>query len=473
MEKSSSPEHNLLIRDEKKLQIVPFGKTESLFEIEKPYLLLNSKNLSGIITNGRLLVIDNTTFKELNEFPLEQVSQIHFSPNNNFVVTIQKPTVVEKNLSVFRLDDFSRVVDFRSVTHPNNIWPQIRFSNDEKFMFKCLENEIEVFEMTDLSTPLGSVDGVVSFKVADIRIEEHNLDETILLCGRVSEDKKKGKKKSLFSFYRISELKKPIKSFSISHCDEIRIDVADDNKNCLVLSSSAESKSSYYGDYTLYVCNLLYGVITKLISHKEGPILDFAWIDEGKQFLVVGGHQPAELSVYGVDTKKAKMIGNFKANKIYVSPDRRLACIVGFGNVIGDLIFIDLLKQEQIGQAFHRFGGDLVWSPDSKYILSTVLSPRLRVDNEYKVFTYNGDEVFSESFDREVNELKWMENRNVKYEAFAIEKSNKLNEIKEETKNSGSNLSNLDFDNIDFDKHRPATLSSNVPIGMDKPKKKK
>jgi len=49
-----------------------------------------------------------------------------------------------------------------------------------------------------------------------------------------------------------------------------------------------------------------------------------------------------------------------------------------------------------------------MWSPDSRRILTGVLNPRLRVDNGYKVFKYNGDVLNSVDYSHtELYEVLW------------------------------------------------------------------
>jgi len=37
------------------------------------------------------------------------------------------------------------------------------------------------------------------------------------------------------------------------------------------------------------------------------------------------------------------------------------------------------------------------WSPDGRYIMTAILSPRLRVDNGYKIWHYTGSLVHSQN----------------------------------------------------------------------------
>ena len=49
-----------------------------------------------------------------------------------------------------------------------------------------------------------------------------------------------------------------------------------------------------------------------------------------------------------------------------------------------------------------------IWSPDARRILTGVLNPRLRVDNGYKVFKYNGELLNNVDFSQtELYEVLW------------------------------------------------------------------
>jgi len=395
----------------------------NLFELDGASMILTSNAITAIIYSGKLLLFDNQDFTILKEFEHEMVSQISFSPNNKYVVIIQKPTVVSNNLNVVSLSSFETILSLRSQTHPNSIWPQIRFSSDEKYLFKNFGKALEVHEIGESFelNKLGEIEDVVSFEITNINSEEHNIFETVILCGRAVQDKKnKNKKKSYFAFYRISDLSKPIKSFSISICDDIRIDLSKIPSVCLVHSMSDTSHTNYYGDSSLYIAEILFGTFTKVTPKNDGPIIDYRWLDDGKNFIMINGHQPAHLSVYDSEGCFVELLGKYKVNTISISPDNRIACIAGFGNLKGDILFFDLMKKNLIGQAFLNYGGDLCWSPDSKFMIAAVLSPRLRVDNEFIVVSYNGEPIYSEKFDIETFEVKWLENKSIKAEQFEI-----------------------------------------------------
>lgn len=101
-------------------------------------------------------------------------------------------------------------------------------------------------------------------------------------------------------------------------------------------------------------------------------------------------------------------------------------------------------NNSMIGKTKFHCGVNINWSSDSKYLVVAVLSPRLRVDNEYKViyqfllnklnlltyinlkiFTFNGTVVEKENFDTEVYDVNWI-NSILEYSEYKIDKSEGL-----------------------------------------------
>lgn len=80
-----------------------------------------------------------------------------------------------------------------------------------------------------------------------------------------------------------------------------------------------------------------------------------------------------------------KEIVKSKKNFIRISSDSRILCLAGFGNLNGEIELYNLKDYSLIGKTSFFCGVSLNWSFDSKYINVAVLSPRVRIDNEYKV----------------------------------------------------------------------------------------
>ena len=109
-------------------------------------------------------------------------------------------------------------------------------------------------------------------------------------------------------------------------------------------------------------------------------------------------------------------------------------------------------------------------------ILGSVLSTRVKVDNEYRIMKYNGEEVV---VDKNVGEIYdciflYEEDENkIKYDEFEIEKNSKSLENKKKENTGGIKLTST-LGKIEFTNKGKAIPSDDGEIvGLNKKKKKK
>lgn len=415
------------------------NKDNKLLALDNASIIVNSLNLSAVksyihyntqvLIGGIVFIYDTTTLELLRKFEENDlVTALHFSPNNKFLIIIQKPSVTN-NLKIISLQDYTTVCNivlkimqkycFHSTTHPSSQWPQIRFSSNEDYMFRIQKGVLDIYKLDtdslfDPEVKYGTLTGIINFEIAEISNDQ--IKETAVICGKVivqyffknQIDEKTKKKKSLFSFYRLSDLSKPVKEMNISMCDRMSLKISSDRKFVLAQSISDDtSNSSYYGESTLYYADLLYGKFQK-ISLAEGPINDFDWAPNGRFFITCAGHQPSKVTMFDCQAKFVKEICVSTVNTVRISPDSRILCLAGFGNLSGGLEFYRLSDYTLVGKTKFHCGITLNWSQDSKFLLGAVLSPRIRVDNEFKIFTYNGEDVIGDKFNTEVYECDWI-----------------------------------------------------------------
>ncbi len=140
--------------------------------------------------------------------------------------------------------------------------------------------------------------------------------------------------------------------------------------------------------------------------------------------------------------------------------------MAGFGNMNGDLEFYNLKDYKLIGKSNFYCGVTLNWSFDSKYLVGAVTSPRIRVDNEFKVITYNGESLCGQKFTCEIYESNWVYTDPKilgidKIEEFPLEISKeylkKVELDKQKAKNNVSTMRRLDVP------LSAATKKANIP----------
>lgn len=167
------------------------------------------------------------------------------------------------------------------------------------------------------------------------------------------------------------------------------------------------SGKSYYGETGLFFLQSdgEYDCIVPLT--KEGTVHDVAWDPTGRGFVVIAGAMPAHATLY--DNKAAPIFefGAAPRNHVSWSPHGRFLCIAGFGNLRGDMDFWERNKLKKIGSATSNAATTFAWSPDSRYFATATTFPRLRVDNGFKIFRYDGTGPIYQEERGELYDLKF------------------------------------------------------------------
>lgn len=174
------------------------------------------------------------------------------------------------------------------------------------------------------------------------------------------------------------------------------------------------SGKSYYGEAGLYFMNIRAKTQENVILKQEGPVHDVTWSPDGKHFVVVYGFMPATVTLFDSRGQPIADLGTAPRNTAKFSPDGRILCVAGFGNLQGQIDFWDHKKLAKIGTASAHMSAHYEWSPNSEYLVTGVLTPRMTVDNGWRVIHYSGKEVASGKCD-ELWELHW---RPTFYRAF-------------------------------------------------------
>jgi translation initiation factor 2A len=128
----------------------------------------------------------------------------------------------------------------------------------------------------------------------------------------------------------------------------------------------------------------------KEVPVNEGQIHDISWAPDGKQFMVITGYMPSLTVVYDDTCKPLFDMGKIHRNTIRWSPLGRFCIIAGFGNLNGEIDIWDMREQKKIAKCKSPSAASCIWSPDGRKFLTAVLTPRLRVENEFSIYYYDG-----------------------------------------------------------------------------------
>ena len=477
MEATPSQDYKILIRDKKGcFALNPFtSKQSKLFSLPECSQLITAKKHFAVVNAGKLSLYFTKDFSLAKTFDdLDLVTAVDFSPKEKFLVIIQKPSV-QNNLKVINLENYEIAFLFHSTTHPSTQWPQISFNmNEDYYIYRHIKTTIDIYKINvgaKEATKFGAIENVIAYEKAEYKNEKGESENAILVGKVVPTPNGKGKK-CFFSMYNMNDLTKPMKEMNVSLTDRMKLKLSPDNKYILIQAINDNTSSqSYYGASSLYYTDIETLKFVKF-ALPEGPIHDFDWCPDGNNFIICSGHLPSKTSLYNKEGKLVKDICIGKFNRVKISPDSRIVALCGFGSLNGDIEFYNLENYQLIGKYNFFCCVNFNWSGDSKYLLGAVLSTRVKVDNEYRVIKYNGEDVLGDKDVGEIYECVWVHDETKKYEKFDIEVNKKSLEKKEK---QGVKLTST-LGTITWNTNKSSSSSNENTggiVGLGKKKKKK
>ncbi|EKX46908.1 hypothetical protein GUITHDRAFT_58419, partial [Guillardia theta CCMP2712] len=182
-----------------------------------------------------------------------------------------------------------------------------------------------------------------------------------------------------------------------------------DGQCLLILCSTTVDKTNnnYYGTTTLKYVNMDLMTSADVQLDRDGPIHDLAWSPCTREFIVVYGMMPAKACLFNNKGQAIFSFGTGPFNSITWSPHGRFLCIGGFGNLAGHMQFWDKMQRQKIGQATARCSIYRSFSPCSRYFMTAVTFPGLRIDNEVCLWKYDGTLLYQLKDFHELYQAEW------------------------------------------------------------------
>mmetsp|Transcript_42900 Transcript_42900/g.127147 ORF Transcript_42900/g.127147 Transcript_42900/m.127147 type:complete len:897 (+) Transcript_42900:144-2834(+) len=164
-----------------------------------------------------------------------------------------------------------------------------------------------------------------------------------------------------------------------------------------------ESGQSYYGGSRLVLVSNDGEFVKDLTAAEEvnggtgGSVQAVQWSPVRNEFILIHGFQPskADLWDYNEGTKELKvakvLLEKAHRNTVRFNPNGNLVCLAGFGNLAGQVDFFGRTDEEKCD--FVRVSSFVAnctvhseWAPDGRHFLTSVLAPRMRVDNGFSIW---------------------------------------------------------------------------------------
>jgi len=214
---------------------------------------------------------------------------------------------------------------------------------------------------------------------------------------------------------------------------EIKITWAPDGQSMLILTTNLidDTGMSYYGKNIIYLFDYVLKEIKELDTFV-GPIHDHAWNHSSTEFVIISGFMPAHAILYDKNSGPRFQFCAAHRNMLYWSPLKRFLAIAGFGNLKGDIDIWDTYTLTTVGKCKSSQTSHFEWCPDGRKFLTAILTPKLRVDNQIKVFKYTGELIQVVHFnDTELYACEWLKGVDKYYDRPATPKNNDSSKGKE------------------------------------------
>lgn len=184
----------------------------------------------------------------------------------------------------------------------------------------------------------------------------------------------------------------------------------------LLVESQTEIDStghSYYGETSLYFIRIIDETDLKVPLDQEGPIHDFEWSPTEDTFIVCYGYMPSKAMQFNSLCLPLYQYPISSKNHIRHNPQGSLVSFGAFGNLPGHVEVWTTSPRSapkapprRVGHFQSQGSSVLEWSPCGRYMLTGILTPRLRVDNGWKMWAWNGSLLLKEDHD-ELYQIIW------------------------------------------------------------------
>ncbi|KAF9181335.1 hypothetical protein BGZ51_005539 [Haplosporangium sp. Z 767] len=292
-----------------------------------------------------------------------------------------------------------------------NNW-NVQWTDDEAYCARMVSNEVHFWEPKNLT------------KTPFTKLRQEGMTQFSLSPGKSTSvavffGERKGAP-AMVRIYSITNFTVPLASKSFFKADRVQMIWNHLGTNVLVWATTDHDKTgkSYYGETNLYYLAVAGNFDCRVPI--DGLIHDVAWAPASKDFVVIHGQMPTpKTTLFDHRANAVHEFGRDARNTIKWNPQGRILVLAGFGNLAGTMDFWDRKTLKKITSVSARDTTACEWSPDGRHILTATLSPRLRVDNGYKIWHYTGTLVHAE----ELNELYQVNWRPAAPEIYPIRSS--------------------------------------------------
>lgn len=347
------------------------------------------------LTSQSVKVFDATSLEQFCVIERANVVDFWLSPQGSYLATWERPTKLENgagsnNLTIWDAKTGEEIAAFSQKAQTNS---NFQWTDDEKYCARMVTGEIQFWESKNVGKAVWSrlkLEGVAQFSLSP--------GKSPAVAVFIPE---KNGAPAIVRMFSIPNFKTALSNKTFYKADSVTMYWNKLGTNLIVLTSTDVDKSnkSYYGETNLYYLAVAGNFDCRVALDKEGPVHDVTWGPDSKEFVVCYGSMPAKTTLFDHRAAPVFDFGINPRNFISYSPQGRTICIAGFGNLNGTVDFWDRKTLKKVNTFAASNASHCEWSPCGRYLLTATLTPRLRVDNGFKLWHHSGTLVYEEAVD--------------------------------------------------------------------------
>ncbi|KAF7777892.1 hypothetical protein Agabi119p4_3964 [Agaricus bisporus var. burnettii] len=339
----------------------------------------------------------------LQELPLSNIVEVNFSPRGTYLSTWERPVKLEdgsqhKNLRIWSVSTGQELIAFTQKSQEG--W-DLQYTISESHAIRLVGPEIQVFRPAEWAK--GVVDKLRVEGATSVTLSP-GLNPSLAVF--VAEKKGQPASIKIYNLLVLNGAPTCQKNFFKADRAQIKWNTLGTQVLLLTQTEVDNSNKSYYGETGMYLLSAAGNFDCRVTLDKEGPIHDFTWSPNSKEFGVVYGYMPAKTMIFDQRVRTLHDFGSSPHNYISFNPQGRLILLAGFGNLAGKIDIFDRRTLNKVITIDAPNTSHCDWSPDGRFLLTATLSPRLRVDNGIKIWHCTGPLVHVKMID-ELYQARW------------------------------------------------------------------
>eukprot|EP00007_Cunea_sp_BSH-02190019_P008237 CAMPEP_0174235508 /NCGR_PEP_ID=MMETSP0417-20130205/4923_1 /TAXON_ID=242541 /ORGANISM="Mayorella sp, Strain BSH-02190019" /LENGTH=646 /DNA_ID=CAMNT_0015314017 /DNA_START=111 /DNA_END=2051 /DNA_ORIENTATION=- len=272
-----------------------------------------------------------------------------------------------------------------------DVWPTVQWSADESVAARLCRNQVHFYAPDKVGCSV--LHRLQCENVARFSFNNHCPTATSVRLVTFATEKK-GKPAQL-TLHSYPDTERVLASKNFYNAETASFEWNRTGDALLATTTSLVDKTgkSYYGSTGLYLLDAK-GTAQRidLETRAQGPVHDTCWAPNGRRFAVVYGYMPSTTTVFSRSGEAEADLCTAHRNQVLWAPSSHLLMVGGLGGGLkGEVDVWEPLKLRKLSTFIAQTGAPFAqWSPCGRRLITAVLSPRLNVDNGFRVWSFTG-----------------------------------------------------------------------------------